>query len=52
MGTKGRIVLENLYQEMTLYPRGDEELTVIRNSILGCRNGFGATFTESTSSLA
>ena len=44
MGTKGRFVLENLYEELTLYPRRDEELTVIRNSIMGGLSGFGATF--------
>ena len=46
MGTKGRFVLENLYEELTLYPRHDEELTVIRNSIMGGLSGFGATFTN------
>lgn len=46
MGTEGRFVLENLYQNLTLYPRHDEELTVIRNSIMGGLSGFGATFTN------
>jgi predicted dehydrogenase len=46
LGTKGRIVLENLYQELTLYPRGEDELTVIRNSIMGGLSGFGATFSN------
>jgi UDP-N-acetylglucosamine 3-dehydrogenase len=46
MGTEGRFVLENLYQELTLYPRNDDELTVIRNSIMGGLSGFGATFTN------
>ena len=44
MGTEGRFVLDNLYQELTLYPRHDDELTVIRNSIMGGLSGFGATF--------
>ena len=44
MGTEGRFVLENLYQELTLYPRRSDELTVIRNSIMGGLSGFGATF--------
>ena len=35
MGTAGRFVLDNLYQELTLYPRQSEELTVVRNSIMG-----------------
>ena len=46
MGTEGRFVLENLYQELTLYPRRSDELTVIRNSIMGGLSGFGATFTN------
>ena len=46
MGTAGRFVLENLYQELTLYPRDSDELTVIRNSIMGGLSGFGATFTN------
>jgi UDP-N-acetylglucosamine 3-dehydrogenase len=46
MGTEGRFVLENLYQELTLYPRRSEELAVIRNSIMGGLSGFGATFTN------
>lgn len=44
MGTEGRFVLENLYQELTLYPRRSDELTVVRNSIMGGLSGFGATF--------
>ena len=44
MGTEGRFVLENLYQELTLYPRRSDELTVIRNSIMGGLSGVGATF--------
>jgi predicted dehydrogenase len=44
LGTKGRFVLDNLYEELTFYPRGNEELTVIRNSIMGGLSGFGATF--------
>lgn len=46
MGTEGRFVLENLYEELTLYPRRSEELTVIRNSIMGGLSGFGATFSN------
>ncbi|MEM7133861.1 MAG: Gfo/Idh/MocA family oxidoreductase [Chloroflexota bacterium] len=44
MGTEGRFVLDNCYQELTLYPRRSEELTVVRNSIMGGLSGFGATF--------
>ena len=46
LGTKGRFVLDNLYEELTFYPRGGQELTVIRNSIMGGLSGFNATFTN------
>jgi predicted dehydrogenase len=46
MGTKGRFVLDNLYEELTLYPKDSDELTVIRNSIMGGLSGFNATFTN------
>ncbi len=46
MGTEGRLVLDNLYEELTLYPRRSDELTVIRNSIMSGLSGFGATFTN------
>ncbi|MBV7329208.1 Gfo/Idh/MocA family oxidoreductase [Chloroflexi bacterium TSY] len=46
MGTGGRFVLDNCYQELTLYPRQSDELTVIRNSIMGGLSGFNATFTN------
>ncbi len=46
MGTEGRFVLDNCYEELTLYPRRSDELTVIRNSIMGGLSGFNATFTN------
>jgi len=46
MGTEGRFVLDNLYEELTLYPRRSNELTVIRNSIMGGLSGFSATFSN------
>jgi predicted dehydrogenase len=46
LGTEGRFVLDNLYEELTLYPRHSDELTVIRNSIMGGLSGFGATFSN------
>ncbi len=46
MGTQGRFVLDNLYEELTFYPREGDELTVVRNSIMGGLSGFGATFTN------
>lgn len=44
MGTEGRFVLDNCYEELTLYPRRSDELTVVRNSIMGGLSGFRATF--------
>jgi predicted dehydrogenase len=43
-GTKGRFVLDNVYEQLTLYPRHSNELTVIRNSIMGGMSGFRGTF--------
>ena len=44
MGTEGRFVLDNCFEELTFYPRRGEELTVVRNSIMGGMTGFGDTF--------
>jgi predicted dehydrogenase len=44
MGTEGRFVLENCFEELTLYPRRTQELTVIKNSIMGGMTGFKETF--------
>ncbi len=44
MGTNGRFVLDNCFEELTLYPRQSQELTVVRNSIMGGLTGFGDTF--------
>lgn len=46
MGTEGRFVLDNCFEELTFYPRRGEELAVLRNSIMGGVTGFGATFTR------
>ena len=43
MGTEGRFVLDNCFEELTLYPRRSNERTVIRNSIMGGLV-FGDTF--------
>ena len=45
MGTKGRFVLDNCFEELMFYPRKADELTVIRNSIMGGMTGFRDTFT-------
>ncbi|HIE52782.1 MAG TPA: Gfo/Idh/MocA family oxidoreductase [Armatimonadetes bacterium] len=44
MGTEGRFVLDNCFVELTFYPRRSEELTVIRNSIMGGLATFRDTF--------
>jgi predicted dehydrogenase len=44
MGSEGRFVLDNLYEELTFYPRRSQELTVLRNSIMGGMTGFTQTF--------
>ena len=44
MGSEGRFVLENLFEELTFYPRRTDELTVIKNSIMGGMTGFNQTF--------
>lgn len=43
-GTKGRFVLENVYETLTLYPRDSPEVTVVRNGIFGGVTGFDDTF--------
>jgi UDP-N-acetylglucosamine 3-dehydrogenase len=44
MGSDGRFVLDNCFEELTFYPRRGDELTVVRNSIMGGVQGFDATF--------
>ncbi|MCC6445923.1 MAG: Gfo/Idh/MocA family oxidoreductase [Armatimonadetes bacterium] len=44
MGAEGRFVLDNCFEELTLYPRRGQELAVVRNSIMGGMTGFGDTF--------
>lgn len=43
-GTKGRFVIDDVYNEVTYYPHGRSELTVMRNSVLTGMEGFNATF--------
>ena len=43
-GTKGRFVLENMFEQLTLYPREGEEMTVIKNNIFGQGASFELTF--------
>jgi predicted dehydrogenase len=46
MGTEGRFVLDNCFVELTFYPRKGDELTVVRNSIMGGVTGFNETFKQ------
>lgn len=43
-GHRGRFVLDNVYESLTYYPHGKEELRVYRNPVLGGFPGFDATF--------
>jgi len=43
-GTKGRFVLDNVYEQLTFYPHDSAETTVIRNSIMGGVASFNETF--------
>lgn len=42
-GTKGRFVIENVFQELTFYPHDSDELQVMRNSIFRGVTGFPQT---------
>ncbi|MFD1956816.1 Gfo/Idh/MocA family protein [Paenibacillus thailandensis] len=43
-GHRGRLVLDNVYESLTLYPHGQEEQRAYRNPVLGGFQGFDATF--------
>lgn len=43
-GTEGRLVIENVYESLTYYPRASSELLVLRNSINRGMQGFNDTF--------
>ncbi|RKN86818.1 Gfo/Idh/MocA family protein [Paenibacillus ginsengarvi] len=43
-GTEGRIVINNVYEEMTYYPHQSNDLVVYRNPIFGGMLGFDDTF--------
>jgi len=44
LGSKGRLVIDNVFEELTLYPRNSPERTVIHNSIMGGLGSFSDTF--------
>jgi predicted dehydrogenase len=43
-GTKGRFVLENVYERLTYYPHDSDETTVVANPIMGGMASFNDTF--------
>ncbi len=43
-GLKGRFVLDDMFREITLYPAGNQEKTVVTNSIFGGMRDFEDTF--------
>ncbi len=43
-GSKGRFVIDNVYESLTLYPHHSDELKVYRNSIMNGMGGFNDTF--------
>ncbi|HLV81927.1 MAG TPA: Gfo/Idh/MocA family oxidoreductase [Chthonomonadaceae bacterium] len=43
MGTEGRFVIDNCYQQLTLYPRRSQELTVLPNDLFWGIPNFDAT---------
>lgn len=43
-GTEGRLLLVDMYQELTFFPRGSAHKTVITNPICGGMTGFPDTF--------
>jgi len=45
-GVKGRIVIEDMFREVTLYPAGNPEKTVFTNPIFGGFGGFEDTFRD------
>lgn len=45
-GSEGRIVIDNVYEQMTFYPHHSDDLTVYRNPIFGGMQGFNDTFRQ------
>ncbi|MDN4522979.1 Gfo/Idh/MocA family protein [Fictibacillus fluitans] len=43
-GHKGRLTIDNVYEELTLFPHSSKESRSIRNSVLTGMNGFDDTF--------
>ena len=45
-GTKGRLVIDDMWREATLYPAGDLQRRVYTNPVFGGYGGFDDTFRE------
>ena len=45
-GSKGRFVIENVFQRLEFFPRESPEKLVVDNPIMGGMEGFGQTFTR------
>ena len=45
-GTRARLVIDNVFEELTLYPHASEEKMVLTNSIFGGVRGFGDACTR------
>ncbi|MEF3303852.1 Gfo/Idh/MocA family protein [Paenibacillus sp. GYB003] len=43
-GSEGRLVIDNVYEQMTFYPHQSDDLIVYRNPIFGGMQGFDDTF--------
>lgn len=43
-GNEGRLVIDNVYENMTYYPHQSDELMVVRNPLFGGMQGFDDTF--------
>ncbi|MBS4199268.1 Gfo/Idh/MocA family oxidoreductase [Bacillus sp. FJAT-49732] len=43
-GTEGRFIINDVYNEMTLFPHKSSEMKVFKNSVLSGINGFNETF--------
>lgn len=43
-GSRGRFLIDNVYESLALYPHKSDELKVVRNSVLTGASGFNDTF--------
>jgi UDP-N-acetylglucosamine 3-dehydrogenase len=43
-GNNGRLIIDNVYENLTFYPHKSSEMKVVRNSVLNGMSGFNETF--------